>query len=161
MVQLLEILKVEFLFREVCYDVFKTPGRELEPDNTQGNVVFAPGTIQVVKRDSLAYIPVALRQQRAGVFLFRPGPGEDALDMAVHLLKPVDTASEYASQLFVIAADEEELPVLDDMGKVIVGSVAHIGKIYGGGDRFSRQHRPSRRKRHIRSSSCQAGPRGR
>ena len=88
----------------------------LEPDDTQGNVVFAPGTIQVVKRDSLAYIPVAFRQQRAGVFLFRPDPGEDALDMAVHLLEPVGTASEYAFKPFVIAADEEELPVLDDMG---------------------------------------------
>ena len=81
-------------------------------------------------------MPVAFRQQRAGALLFRLGPGEYAFDAAVHFLKSVGTASEYTFHPFVIAADQEELPVLDDMGKVIVGSVAHIGKIYGGGGTF-------------------------
>lgn len=67
------------------------------------------------------------------MFLFRLCPGEYAFNAAVHLLKPPNLAPEYASQPFVIAADEEELFVLNDMGKIIVGSVTHISEIYGGG----------------------------
>ena len=39
---------------------------------------------------------------------------------------------EYATQPFVSAADKEELPVLNDMGEIIEGSVTHIGEICGG-----------------------------
>lgn len=88
--------------------------------------------IQVIKRDSLTYMPVAFRQQRAGAFLSGLGSGEYAFHTAVHLLKPHDLAPEYAPQPFVIAANQEELSVFNDMGEVIVGGVAHISEIYGG-----------------------------
>lgn len=60
MVQIYEILKVEFVFRKVCYDVLKTSGCELEPDDAQGDIVFAPVFIQVVQWNSRAYMPVAV-----------------------------------------------------------------------------------------------------
>lgn len=78
-------------------------------------------------------MPVSSRQQGTGSFLFGLGTGEYALDTAVRLPKSIGTAPEYAAQPFVIAADKEELSVFNDMGEVIIGSVAHISEIYGGG----------------------------
>ncbi len=48
MVQVLEILKIEFTFRKVCDDVLETSGRNLKPDNPQGDIILDAAVIYVV-----------------------------------------------------------------------------------------------------------------
>ena len=56
--------------RQICYDVFETAGWDLEPDDTQGDVIFAAVFIQVVQWNSLTYMPVLSGEQWACPFLF-------------------------------------------------------------------------------------------
>lgn len=76
MVQLLESLKVECKLWKICYDIFKTYGRDFKPDYTQNNVVFIPIFIQALHGNRPAYMPAVVNQCRSDEFLFRLSPGE-------------------------------------------------------------------------------------
>lgn len=62
-------------------------------------------------------------------FLFRLGPGEDAIYMRVQGFHPIQAAPKDAFDFCIRAADQEKLPVFHDMGKIIIGRIAPVAEI--------------------------------
>ena len=52
--------------------------------------------------------------------------------MAVNFFKAFCRAAKNAIQPLIVTPDNEELAVLNDMGEVVIGSVAHVCEIDGG-----------------------------
>lgn len=130
MVQILEILKIEFKIWKVCDDVLKASGCDFKPDYTQGDIIFISAVIYVVHGNSLAYMSVSVRQFRACPFPFGLGSGKYTFDMAIDLPQVVHRSSEDTFKPFVIASYDKELAIFNYMGKVVVRGISHIRKIY-------------------------------
>ena len=61
MIKLLEVIKIKLNIRKVCNDVLKGTRSDLEPNDTEGNIIFRMLFVQVVHGDSHTCIAVVLR----------------------------------------------------------------------------------------------------